>query len=89
MVTNQIKGKCQTKEPQHGRYLNKVRTLVESFEYFQIEYIPREKNARTNLLLKLASTKKPRSNQFVIPEAFDSLIVDLADIQTVETTLEF
>ena len=66
LVTNQIKGEFQTKEPQLSRYLHKVRTLVQSLNYFQIEYIPREQNAQADLLSKLANTKKPGSNQSVI-----------------------
>ena len=62
MVTNQVKGEFQTKEPQLGRYLNKVITLAESFEYFEIEYIPKEQNLQAGLFSKLASTKKLENN---------------------------
>lgn len=61
-MTNQVKGEFQAKDPQLSRYLNKVRTLAESFEYFEIEYVPKEQNSRVDLLLKLASTKKVGNN---------------------------
>ncbi|XP_052198251.1 uncharacterized protein LOC127805529 [Diospyros lotus] len=89
LVTNQVKGEFQTKEPQLGRYLHKVRTLGKSFDYFQIEYIPREQNARANLLSKLASTKKPGNNQSVIQKALDLPTVDLPNIQIVEAAPKF
>ena len=43
LVTNQFKDEFQVKDPQLSRYLNKVRTLAECFEYFEIEYIHRNK----------------------------------------------
>ena len=71
------------------QYLHKIRTLVKSFDYFQIEYIPREQNAIADLLSKLTNTKKPRNNQSIIQEALDLPTIDLPNIQTTEAAPEF
>lgn len=70
LVTGQILGTFQTKEPHLTRYLCKVNSLVSVFSKFEIEHIPREKNVRANLLSKLASTKKPGGHKTVIQETF-------------------
>ena len=80
LVTNQVKGEFQAKDPQLGQYLNKVKSLDKSFEFFYIEYILRAQNSRADLLSKLANTKKLGNNQLVIQEVLDSPIIDLADV---------
>jgi ribonuclease HI len=68
LVTNQVSGEYQTKDPQLIRYLEKVRSLASQFKHFELVYVPREQNARADLLSKLASTKKPGNNRTVIQE---------------------
>ncbi|MCI23157.1 gag-pol polyprotein, partial [Trifolium medium] len=58
LVTSQVAGEFQTKDPQLIKYLSKVKGLIENFEFFELIYVPREQNARADLLSKLASTKK-------------------------------
>jgi ribonuclease HI len=68
LVTNQVSGDYQTKDPQLIKYLEKVQSLAAQFEHFELIYVPREQNARADLLSKLASTKKPGNNRTVIQE---------------------
>jgi ribonuclease HI len=41
LVTNQVSGEYQTKDPQLMKYLEKVRTLKEQFNTFELIYVPR------------------------------------------------
>jgi hypothetical protein len=50
------------------KYLEKVQKLGTQFEQFELIYIPRDQNSRVDLLLKLASTKKPGNNRTVIQD---------------------
>ncbi|KAK2373754.1 hypothetical protein QL285_074768 [Trifolium repens] len=68
LVTNQVSGDYQTKDPQLIKYLEKVQSLAAQFEHFELIYVPREQNARADLLSKLASTKKPGNNRTIIQE---------------------
>jgi ribonuclease HI len=68
LVTNQVSGEFQTRDPQLTKYLEKVNKLAKCFNSFQLIYVPREQNARADLLSKLASTKKPGSNRTFIQE---------------------
>jgi len=62
LITSQISGEYETKDPQLCKYLMKVQNLVEKFKFFEAIYVPREQNSRTDLLAKLASTKRPGNN---------------------------
>ncbi|GAU45720.1 hypothetical protein TSUD_401020 [Trifolium subterraneum] len=68
LVTSQVSGEFQAKDPQLIKYLEQVRSLAKHFNTFELIYVPREQNARTDLLSKLASTKKPGNNRTVIQE---------------------
>jgi len=58
LVTCQVTGEYQAKDPQMAAYLEYVQVLKESFEVFELVYVPREQNARADLLAKLASLGK-------------------------------
>ncbi|XP_072071627.1 uncharacterized protein [Arachis hypogaea] len=68
VVSSQINGDYQTRDPLLQQYLAKVNKLKEGFEHITIQHIPRERNARTDLLSKLASTKPGHSNKSLIQE---------------------
>jgi ribonuclease HI len=80
LVTNQVSGEYQTKDPQLIRYLEKVRSLSSQFRRFDLVYVPREQNARADLLSKLASTKKPGNNRTVIQETISKPSAETAEI---------
>jgi ribonuclease HI len=68
LVVSQIKGEYQANEPIMQKYLAKVRDALVGFSKFEIRHIPREENARANLLSKLASTKKTSNYHSVVEE---------------------
>ncbi|XP_068497658.1 uncharacterized protein [Phaseolus vulgaris] len=58
LVTGQVTGEYQAKDPQMAAYLKYVQILRETFEVLELVHVPREKNARADLLAKLASSGK-------------------------------
>ncbi|XP_025670636.1 uncharacterized protein [Arachis hypogaea] len=68
VVSSQINGDYQTRDPLLQQYLAKVNELREGFEHVTIRHIPRERNARADLLSKLASTKPGHGNKSLIQE---------------------
>jgi ribonuclease HI len=68
LVTNQVSGEYQTKDPQLVKYLERVNKLKDQFNTFELIFVPREHNSRADLLSKPASTKKPGNNRTVIQE---------------------
>jgi ribonuclease HI len=72
LVTTQVSGEFQAKDPQLIKYLERVRGMANHFKSFELVYVPREQNAREDLLSKLASIKKPGSNRTFIQETIAS-----------------
>ena len=59
LVTGQVTGEFQAKDPQMAAYLEYVQELKSSsFVSFEVVHVPREQNARVDLLAKLASSGK-------------------------------
>jgi len=58
LVTDQVTGEYQAKDPQMAAYLEYVQVLKDSFEVFELVHIPKKQNARADLLRKLASSGK-------------------------------
>jgi len=57
LVTGQVTGEYQAK-PQMVAYLGYVQVLKSAFAVFMLVHVPREQNARADLLAKLASSGK-------------------------------
>ncbi|MCH91940.1 gag-pol polyprotein, partial [Trifolium medium] len=83
LVTNQVSGKFQIKDPQLIKYLEGVQILAKSFNSFELIYVPREKNSRADLLSKLASTKKPGSHRTFIQETISKPSINVAQTMMV------
>ena len=58
LVTGQVTGEYQAKDPQMVAYLRYVQVLKGASAMFELEHVPREQNARAYLLAKLASSGK-------------------------------
>jgi len=58
LVTEQVTGEYQAKDPQMASYLKYVMLLKEAFPAFELIHVPREQNARADLLAKLARSGK-------------------------------
>ncbi|XP_025640755.1 uncharacterized protein [Arachis hypogaea] len=72
VVSSQINGDYQTRDSLLQQYLTKVNKLKEGFEHITIQHVPRERNARADLLSKLASTKPENGNKSLIQEVIRS-----------------
>ncbi|XP_057746752.1 uncharacterized protein LOC130966021 [Arachis stenosperma] len=66
VVTSQVNGSYQAKDPLLQKYLEKVKSLSQKFEEITVHHVPRERNTRADLLSKLASTKPGESNRSLI-----------------------
>nr|XP_025678495.1 uncharacterized protein LOC112778389 [Arachis hypogaea] len=77
VVSSQINGDYQTRDPLLQQYLAKVNKLKEEFDQIIIQHVPRERNARADLLSKLASTKPGHGNKSLIQEVVKTPSVSL------------
>ena len=68
LVTGQVTGEYQAKDPQMAAYLQYVQILKETFAVFELVHVPREQNTRADLLAKLASSGKGGKKRTVIQE---------------------
>jgi len=68
LVTCQVTGEYQAKDPQMAAYLEYVQVLKGSFAVFELVHVLREHNARVDLLAKLASSGKEGRQRTVIQE---------------------
>ncbi|CAJ2652721.1 unnamed protein product [Trifolium pratense] len=69
LVASQITGEYQTKDERLTEYLNLIKEKLTKFRQTEVNHVPREHNARADILSKLASTKKKKGgNQSLIQE---------------------
>jgi len=66
LVTGQVAGEYQAKDPQMAAYLKYVQVLKRAFATFELVHVPREQNSRADLLAKLASSGKRGRQRTVI-----------------------
>ncbi|XP_025670187.1 uncharacterized protein [Arachis hypogaea] len=66
VVTSQVNGSYQARDALLQKYLEKVKELCKGFKEVTIQNVPRETNARADLLSKLASTKPGTGNRSLI-----------------------
>ncbi|XP_019462945.1 PREDICTED: uncharacterized protein LOC109361868 [Lupinus angustifolius] len=66
LVVSQITGAYQTKDTLLEKYLLKVKELMADFDETTIQHVPRESNARADILSKLANTKCIGNNRSVV-----------------------
>ena len=79
LVTGQVTGEFQAKDPQMAAYLEYVQELKSSFVSFEVVHVPREQNARADLLAKLASSGKGGRQRTVIQETLKTPRAFVAD----------
>ncbi|XP_058769358.1 uncharacterized protein LOC131643219 [Vicia villosa] len=68
LVASQVNGDYQAKNELLIEYLAMVKQKTKNFVQVKVEHVPREHNARADILSKLASTRKKGSNRSVIQE---------------------
>ncbi|RTK55689.1 hypothetical protein DRJ73_15170, partial [Enterococcus faecalis] len=68
VVTSQISGEYQAKDPNMKRYLEKTLEHLGRFAETEVKHITRDLNSRADALSKLASTKPGGNNRSLIQE---------------------
>jgi len=68
LITRQVSGEYQAKDPHLASYLRYVKMLKEVFSTFNLIHVPREQNSHMDLLSKLLSLGKGGRHRFVIQE---------------------
>ncbi|XP_025670013.1 uncharacterized protein [Arachis hypogaea] len=66
IVTSQINGEYQAKDPNMKRYLEKTLEYLQQFSDTKVRHITRKLNSRADALSKLASTKLGGNNRSLI-----------------------
>jgi len=84
LVTGQVTGEFQAKDPQMAAYLEYVQELKRSFVLFEVVHVPMEQNARADLLAKLASSGKGGRQRTVIQETLKTPRAFVADHQVLQ-----
>jgi len=79
LVTGQVAGEYQAKDPQMTTSLKYVQVLKGAFAMFELVHVPREQNARAELLAKLASSCKGGKQRTVIQETLKTSRKIVAD----------
>ncbi|RDX66872.1 Gypsy retrotransposon integrase-like protein 1, partial [Mucuna pruriens] len=83
LVTSQVNGEYQTRDPQLVKYWEKARKMASTFESFTLVHVPRDHNEQANLLAKLASTQR-RQQKSVIHESLHSPTVNQPEVGCVD-----
>ena len=68
LVASQIQGKYQVKNDQLVKYWTLIQNHLKKFTSVEIQHIPREHNARADVMSKLASARTKGGNKSVIQE---------------------
>nr|KYP32059.1 Gypsy retrotransposon integrase-like protein 1 [Cajanus cajan] len=72
LMVEQLSGTYQAKDTLLQWYFHTASHQISSFDEFTIKHVPREQNARVDLLSKLASTKRPGQHRTIIQETLHS-----------------
>jgi len=89
LVTGQVTGEYQAKDPQMAVYLEYIKVLKETFEVFKLVHVPREQNAQADLLAKLTSSAKGGRQRTVIQETLKkprTITDNMAEVQHISTS---
>ncbi|XP_057719500.1 uncharacterized protein LOC130933916 [Arachis stenosperma] len=76
VVTSQINGEYQAKDPNMKKYLNKTLEYLRHFKETEVKHITRDLNSRADALSKLASTKSGGNNRSLIQKTLPEPFVD-------------
>ncbi|GJY80656.1 reverse transcriptase domain-containing protein, partial [Tanacetum coccineum] len=85
LVANQVNGTYVAKEADMIRYLEKVRTLTNSFKAFSIRQVPRSENKKVDALSKISSISFTHlSKQVLVEELKEKSISEVEILAVVE-----
>lgn len=80
MVASQIRGDYQTKDLVLSKYLQCTLRMTQNFLTFEVLHVPREENARANLLARLANTKGSGLYRMVIQERIETRSFEIGEV---------
>ncbi|GKB47154.1 reverse transcriptase domain-containing protein [Tanacetum coccineum] len=80
LVANKINGLYEAKEQSMTQYLEKAKTLIDSFEIFSIELVSRSENKKANTLSKIASTSFAHLTKQVLVETLKRKSIEEREI---------
>ncbi|GKD79076.1 reverse transcriptase domain-containing protein [Tanacetum coccineum] len=83
LVANQVNGTYVAKETDMVRYLEKVKTLTNSFKAFSIKQVPRSENKKANALSKIASTSFAHLSKQVLVEELKEKSISVVEVLAV------
>ncbi|GKB85820.1 reverse transcriptase domain-containing protein, partial [Tanacetum coccineum] len=83
LVANQVNGTYVAKEADMIRYLEKVRTLTNSFKAFSIKQVPRSENKKADALSKIAFTSFAHLSKQVLVEELKEKSISKVEILVV------
>ncbi|GKA85584.1 reverse transcriptase domain-containing protein, partial [Tanacetum coccineum] len=83
LVANQVNGTYVAKETDMVRYLEKVKTLTNSFKAFSIKQVPRSENKKANALSKIASTSFAHLSKQVLVEELKEKSINAVEVLAV------
>jgi ribonuclease HI len=67
-VASQVTNEYQVQEEHLQEYVQLVQTKMKKFDYVDVVHVPREQNARADILSKLASMQTANGNRTVMQE---------------------
>ncbi|XP_052734193.1 uncharacterized protein LOC108339372 [Vigna angularis] len=87
LVVGHVNGTYQVKDNQLLRYFHKAQSLLRNFVEVNVIHVPREQNARADLLSKLAHSKERAQLSSIIKLTLDSPVVEafVTDLSTPTT----
>ncbi|XP_052728231.1 uncharacterized protein LOC108329042 isoform X1 [Vigna angularis] len=85
LVVGQLTESFQTKDDQLLRYFHKVKELVKQFRTVEFKHVPREQNARADVLSKLANSKGKGHLSSVIRQVMISPSVECLAVNEIST----
>ncbi|RDX91197.1 Retrovirus-related Pol polyprotein from transposon 17.6, partial [Mucuna pruriens] len=80
LITRQVNGEYQAKDPRLAKYKERAKTMAASFESFKLLHVPRDQNKRADLLAKLASTRRGLQ-RLVIHENINTPKIEKPEVQ--------
>ncbi|RDX98498.1 Tf2-6, partial [Mucuna pruriens] len=80
LVTGQVNGEYQAKDPRLAKYRERARMMAALFESFKLLHVPRDQNERADLLAKLASTRRGLQRS-VIHENISTPTIEKPEVQ--------
>ena len=67
-MVNLLNEEFQVKKPILQKYIDKIRVMKERFKKLEFIYIPKEKNEKADLLLKLRKLDDTNPRKYILPK---------------------